>query len=323
MLLSAGFVVYILTTGLFIRLFVYKNTPLRLWWYPLFFLLGFISSGFVEASSVVMISLSFLFGLGLWIVNRETKDFSGLKLFAVIPLGQILGLFFVLFSAGNMQRLNSLSHGYTFSFFKILEGYFELLGKNTRIIVDHAGFLLLFVVLSAFLLGNIITKPVFPQRLELPLFFKGMMAFLPFIFYAVSFIPSAFISGYFPTRTLFVPIFSLVLGLFFLFFIWGNQTQSIPGLNRIVPVVLVAAAVLIMWSPMLDLTRQMRLFSAEWDAREAFILEAVENGETQLEIYPYPHSFGTDLDNQVSNWLDRCLDEYYGIDLYMQKAEGF
>ena len=83
-------------------------------------------------------------------------------------------------------------------------------------------------------------------------------------------------------------------------------------------VVLMAGMVL---GQMRALFTQMRQFAKEWDAREAEIIEAKQSGASQYFVQPYEQGFGTDLHNQVGDWLDICLDGYYEIDLLAEKDQ--
>lgn len=314
-LLTSGFVVFLVSLTIAIRRVQLNQRLNRPAWFGLFFVLGVIGAGFIEAESVLILLLSVVAVFLFFSLRHTLAQPHFWKVFVGFPLGAVLGLILVLFSPGNQARVGDMGVAAHFSLVDVFDRYLLLLFRGNDMIVEQRGFLLPVLVLVAFFLGNRVRKNLFPAFSSQNGLIKGVLFFLPFLCFAAALLPSAFVLGYLPPRTMSVPLFVLGLGNFLVFFYFGNQTRPLFLINQIIPLVLVMMVFLIVWQPLINFSNQMKSFAVEWDERNRYILEAAISGENQVEITPYQYGFGTDLFNQKGDWLDVCLDAYYGIDI--------
>lgn len=314
MLLLAGFVFFLLAAAVLIRKFLVEKRPVQPGWLLLFALLGIGSGGFIEAASVVLIAIAAL--VVLYFLIRQNRFMKRLWLLpAAYFVGAVTNLTLVLSAPGNQNRLESLGGQDPTNLMDILNRYVRLLADTTETVLNHNGIFLLFLVVAAVYVGNQFGKSAFSFLDRFTLFEKTVLIVLPFLLYAVALAPSAFVSGYLPARTVFIPIFILTFGVFLVSLGFGSRVSAWPVLNRVMPLMMIFVTVGLAWGQLTTLDTQMNMFVAEWEERQTEILTAADNGETEYLVRPYEYGFGTDLDNQISDWLDVCMDEYYGINL--------
>jgi hypothetical protein len=156
---------------------------------------------------------------------------------------------------------------------------------------------------------------------------KIVLIHFPLIVVIIMLIPSAFLGGYFPERSLFVPQTVLVIGCFLLG-IWGGNTLKTKGITMaggatLLVGIMIFTTAWISWQQLLDMNEQMRLHAAEFDAREQVIQQAILNGESEVTVAPYQYAFGIDIQPDPQNWLTQCIGEYYGIPVYLESEWKF
>lgn len=316
MLLVSGFALFLISAALFIFQFVQKHQVVSYPWLFLFALLGFATAGFVEAGSVIFVCAAFLTALLFFIRRKEFVHAHIWRIPFVYFIGASLGLLAVIFSPGMNTRVDAMGVGFDQSLGDLLLQYAEVLLRN----IEFSNWPLLFCLAAlGFLIGNQFSQAETGSKNSILTLITALM---PLALFALAFMPSAFVSGYMPARTVFIPLFVFVLGSFLLFIHFGKTAAPLrAGLRGIGLLVLVVLMVGMVLGQMRALFTQMRQFAKEWDAREAEIIEAKQSGASQYFAQPYEHGFGTDLHNQVSDWLDICLDDYYGIDLLAEKDQ--
>ncbi len=138
-------------------------------------------------------------------------------------------------------------------------------------------------------------------------------------------LPSAVLRGFFPLRSLFIPQTVLILGMFG-HGIWAGTWLREQNLKLLAPVAIVATA-LILWMGWLIFPavsrfhQEMKLHAAEWDTRAAFITQAHTAGQNTVLVPPYRYIAEVDLQPDPENWLNRCIQTYYGITVQLESIE--
>ncbi|MBN1303045.1 MAG: hypothetical protein JXA13_01315 [Anaerolineales bacterium] len=91
-----------------------------------------------------------------------------------------------------------------------------------------------------------------------------------------------------------------------------------PAVNLLVSITVILLAVsayypLYTSRQVLEPLRWYRYRAEQWDLRDAYIRQAVANGETDL-IVRQLDTIGGVQEYKVDNWVNRCAAEYYGLD---------
>jgi len=63
------------------------------------------------------------------------------------------------------------------------------------------------------------------------------------------------------------------------------------------------------------LTVQFRRYAEQWDARDAYIRQAVAEGATDLVVVQLDTLGGVqEYKQRARNWVNRCAADYYGLE---------
>jgi hypothetical protein len=316
---SGGLAFFNVACGLLIyNLHEHKENKIWFVWSLLLFERGLVGAGFNEV--IGMLDL-LLFGIILLVVLIKKPTVSPKTMLSCIIgylLGSAIGLYLSVTAPGNSQRMNQV--GFDFQVSHAAGVYVNLIRASTADIFTKNYFLPLFLItftlLCAYFWGK--SLPAFFDWAKHPLTFfeKSFLVFLPLLVFLISFAPSAFVAGYFPERTMAIPITYSVTVAFFSALVLGNIHRS-QG-NQFFGVSLSIAAIVLgvfAFKYLQGISAQMRLYDSEYDAREQQIETAVAAGATQVKVTPYQYSPGTDLSTISNLWLNPCEDNYYGINL--------
>lgn len=317
-----------LTLGLGVWLRI-AGRPYRFVDLGLMFLLCFLSAGFHETIAILGGSLFFVLSWLEWRTARQNRLHPRLPAALVGLGGVVIGFALVVFSPGNYTRVNTIgvstdaSEVLNSAASTMLRNFFLLLGGME----NGIGFPLL-VLIFVFLMGTgwgwFGNSRWSLFSIPLRMWEKIVLILSPLLVTLIMFIPSAFLGGYFPERSLFVPQVALVTGCFGLG-VWTGVSLKGRGIFLNFGAALMTAILVfaVGWMSLQQLTamnEQMRLHAAEWDAREQVIQQAIQMGETRVAVAPYQYNFGLDLQPNPNNWLNQCVWEYYGIPVYLDQG---
>jgi len=179
-------------------------------------------------------------------------------------------------------------------------------------------FVLLLLVICAYIWGKTLPQPLKWIKTPFTFFEILILALLPIITYFTAFFPLAFFRGYFPPRTIAIPICYTLIEVFVLAFIFGNSRRNGHPMNKVQVIsfiVLLALVCLPIAKYLMSYSRLISVHNKEWDLREIQILQSVSQGKSEMVVYPLEHPLGTDLSTQENLWLIDCFSDYYGINL--------
>lgn len=292
------------------------------------FLLAVFTGGFHETLSIFGILFLSLLAWLDWRSQRHQGKQKEFPVSAVAVLGLLMGFLIVIIAPGNTSRMAEI--GITFDLKEIFRQTPNLILSSFRWMLGgpyQNGFTLL-VLLAVFLLGlQWGLRHAIPSYGFLPLHPLEKLAFffLPFVSILLMLLPSAVLRGFFPLRSLFIPQTVLILGMFG-HGIWAGTWLREQNLKLLAPVAIVATA-LILWMGWLIFPavsrfhQEMKLHAAEWDTRAAFITQAHTAGQNTVLVPPYRYIAEVDLQPDPENWLNRCIQTYYGITVQLESIE--
>ncbi|MEN4013159.1 MAG: DUF6056 family protein [Bellilinea sp.] len=325
LIVTGGLSLLILALGVWARAVQASPAAGRL---ALLFLLAFLSAGFHE--SITILGMACFGGAAYleWRSPKQGEPRARLPVGLAGLAGTALGFIIILSSSGNATRMATI--GVSTELSRVVELGLMLLWKNFLYLFGAAdeGRAFPFLVYVLLLLAGVIIGMRL-KHLWLATMFqlcgweKALLLHLPLAAILMMLAPSAFIGGYFPERSLLVAQFVLCAGSFVIG-VWGGSRLRQRGLNLgwggLVIVALILIAVSGQSAMRLEaLNAQMRLHAAEWDARAALIRQAAAEGQNRLVVPPYQYNFGLDLQPNPTNWLNLCIEDYYGIRLSLDK----
>ncbi|MEW6181452.1 MAG: DUF6056 family protein [Chloroflexota bacterium] len=326
LIVSGGLSFLLLALGSWLRL---RNMPHRRSALAALFIFSFLAAGFHETIAILEGGIFFLLG---WLEWRAVQQDGKTRKIPVALLGltaALLGFALVVFSPGNLTRVDTI--GVSTEANKVLTTGLATIGKSLHYLFGgmESGFAFPLLVLiltyfsgmgSGYFLSLHKTGLSFPLRL----WEKLIVILFPVLITLVMFIPSAFLGGYFPERTLFVPQTVLVFGSFALG-VWTGDSLKSKGVSFsfgavVLTLILTLAVGWIAVHQLSAMNEQMRLHAAEFDAREQLIRQAIQRGEPQVFVPPYRYNFGLDVQPNPKNWLTLCIGDYYGIPVYLDQG---
>ncbi len=294
------------------------------------FFLALLSACFNEAISIIGGALFSGLTLMEWLFCRQDGNSPRIPIALYGLLGITLGFVIVVFSPGNHYRMDAL--GVATSYQDVIINWNNLVTNNLPLIFfgsDAQKIPPLSYMLGASFLGItgglMLNVHPFPIQPQLQWWKKTLIVLSPLAIILIMFVPSSFVNGYFPHRTLFAPQSMLVLW-FFLTAVWLGSTlkrNKFPlGRGAVVlALVCVLALSWVSWQHLSPMYQRMKLFSEEWDQREAYINQAIARGEKVVYVKPFKHIFGDDIQPNPKNWLTLCVGNYYGIPVYLDLTE--
>ena len=318
---SAGFGCFVIAFAFFVRILKSPNHSRHsLLWGLLFFLVGFIGAGFNEIVGMLDILLFGIILVILLIQKTPDKHKTTFICTSAYLLGSGIGLVVSVLAPGDSQRLVKM--GFSAQLASLITWFYRDIQTNTADILSRNQFLplllILFVLGCAYFWGQSLTAPLPWVSRKFSFFEKSLLVILPFLIFFIAFLPSAFVSGYFPERTLAFPLAYSLTAAFLAALTLGNaRPRNLDGnkvLALVLPVLLMVVCVL-SFKYLLNFSRQMSFFGPEWDARNQQIEAAVAAGQSEFTVTPYLHSPGTDVSTKNNLWLPVCESNYYGINL--------
>jgi hypothetical protein len=295
-----------------------KNNRNWLLWSLFFLILGVIGAGFNEVIGMLNLMLFGIILLVLLIKKPVMNLKNALTQVIAYLLGSGLGLILCVTAPGNSQRMTQL--GFTTQVAHAFGVYVNLVRASTADIFAKNHYLPLFLILfsltCAYYWGKSLPESFSWIKRSLTFFEKSLLVILPVAVFLISFAPSAFVAGYFPERTMAIPVTYAVSVAFLSALVLGNNHRAEGNqlLGIMLPVGIVVLGILA-FNYLLSFSGQMRLFGLEWDAREQQIETAIASGDKAVTVTPYQYSPGTDLSTKTNLWLGVCEKQYYGIDL--------
>ncbi len=281
--------------------------------------LGFLGAFFNEAISILMLALFGMILAGLVLRWKAFRQ-EGLPWLPVLAflLGASAALAFLVFSPGGSHRLSAL--GVSADLSGKFSGYLMLVRNNLAglFLENHAAglWILACVWIFGYGSGRLVPQNLKFSSVRLKDAEKFLLCLALFLLPLAVYLPSAFVNGYFPRRTEFIPLYAIFLIHWLLAMYLGNLTKASPLGIRSLSLLTAVAALLFGGLSMLHLSgvsAQMQRFAVQWDARAALIQQTRAAGQTQISVQPYRDGFGTDLSNTKDAWLFPCVNEYYGL----------
>jgi hypothetical protein len=323
-IVAGGFALTCINGGLFIYLLRSKEGVRR----PvlcggIFFLLGLVGAGFSEVNTVLNIVIA---GIALLFVlfKKKTRRFRDFALFLLVYLFScMIGLVVMVRVPGSSARMGML---FSAMITDVFPYFYSMVSANTRLILSANHFVALPValalVLSGLFVGYRLPSLLVWVKKEYS-FLEGVgWIFSPFLLYFVAFFPLAFFRGYFPPRTLAIPICFVLTTMFLVALAAGNRLRDylIKGRLLHLPLAIVTIIAFVFAAIYLvGFVQNMAQSAKEWDVRQQQILQAVAHGKKDLVVAPLEHPVGTDLSTTENLWLVPCVGNYYGIDLMVQQ----
>ncbi len=291
------------------------------------FLLALFTGGFHETLSIAGILLLTLTAWLEW-RSRKEKNRASIPVSAVAVAGLICGTVIVALAPGNTSRMAEI--GYSLNPKELLFQTGELIRSSFHWMLggpDQNGFPLI-ILLAVFLLGmqwgrhysipSLGFAPLHPLE-------KLILFFLPTFSILVMLLPSAVLKGYFPLRSLFIPQMVLISAAFG-HGIWAGEWLRKQNVQWAISVSVFTVGILL-WAGWLTYPavtafhREMRLHAAEWDARVNLIAQARDVGTSEVFVPPYRYIAEVDLQPDPHHWLNRCVEDYYGIRVQIQTSD--
>ncbi|MEW6505150.1 MAG: hypothetical protein AB1457_14405 [Chloroflexota bacterium] len=326
LIVTGGLSFLLLAVGIWLRLL---DAPQRKYALMTLFIFSFLSAGFHETISLLGGSL---FMMMSWLEWRSVQNQGNNRKLpaALIGLtGVMLGFGLVVFSPGNSTRINTI--GVSTDANEVVDNALATLSSNYHFLFGGMangkafpllvlGLVFLIGIICGFFLSLRKRGFSFPLRV----WEKILIILFPLLVTLIMFLPSAFIGGYFPERTLIVPQAVLVYGCFALG-VWSGSVLKQKRVSLSLGAVTLTLIMIlsVSWLSVQHLSAmndQMRLHAVEFDAREQLIYQAIQDGEPQVFVPPYRYNFGLDVQPNPKNWLTLCIGDYYGIPVYLDQG---
>ncbi len=323
-IVAGGFALTCINGGLFIYLLRLKGVVRRpVLWGALFFLLGLVGAGFSEVNTVldiVLAGVALLFAL----FKKRADGLRKNTLFLLIYLFScLIGLVVMVRVPGSSARMGMLFSAMVTDVFPY---FYSMVSTNTRLILsaNHSVALpvTLALVLSGLFVGYRLPSSLVWAKRGYSFLEKVGWILSPFLLYCAAFFPLAFFRGYFPPRTLAIPVCFILTAMFLVALIAGNRLRDYLTSRRLLRFLLIGANIVAFAFAAMYLVgfvQNVAQNAKEWDARQQQILQAVAHGEKELVIAPLDHPVGTDFSTTENLWLIPCAGDYYGIDLTVQQ----
>jgi hypothetical protein len=288
----------------------------------IFALVGFCAMGFSELASLFLLTAYGLIGLALLVLRKISKYWGMLAGFAI---GAGCGLLLVALTPASVSRASQL--GVSINPTEITSRFYALVQENFRAIFLDRSAIGLLAFFVALLLGYIFGRTSmislrFEDRLPRTPLGQFILMLLPILLTVFTLLPFALLKGYMPARTLYIPIYLLVVQYFILSVYMGRKdaaqvdgTRFLFSIAVILVLILGATGLVSLGS----IAREVKMFAAEFDARETAIYQAQLSGLNQIKLPPYQNMIRTDIPSDPSNWFVGCLTEYYGMKLSLDQ----
>ncbi len=170
--------------------------------------------------------------------------------------------------------------GFSINPMDIFTNIFNLIQSSFRVIFlekSGIGLAAFFIALLAgYTIGRVAPTPLrFAKHFPRTAFGQFILLLLPIMLTIITLLPSALVNNYLPLRTMFIPIYLLVVQYFIISIYFGHR-DSIKRESTPLILIFTSISVLIIGVIGLvsvgNLTRQISVFATEFDAREAEII---------------------------------------------------
>ncbi len=289
-----------------------------------FALLGFCSMGFSEPAVIFLLAIYGLLVL-IFLVYKKIKQYWGIIL--GFGIGAICGFLMVALSPGSSERVGRI--GFSNSINDIFYRLFSLVRMSFSEFFLYQNSIGIFAFIIAMLLGftlgrtlniNLRFEKIFPRS---P-YGQFILWLMPFLLTILLLLPSALVKGYLPLRTLYIPIYFLVLQYFLIFVYYGRRNANENEATRLLLVISIISILcfgVIGFVSLENLTKQIIIYADEFDSRETEIFRAKSAGLSQTKITPYTNDLSWDIPENPSHWFVECLKDYYGVQLSLERRD--
>jgi hypothetical protein len=298
------------------------------------FVLAFVSGGYAEIFDATQAAVLILvLVLALILAGKETRRHLGPVLVAALA-GALIALLLVITAPGSQVRQAAIGHG---------AGFIRMIPFSMRnaayifgkYLLWNPGWALL-SVLVPFLTGwglgtgdaGVQLKPSLRNLWAQP-WFRGLILvpISALLLAAAACAPSAYAMNAYPDdRSILVPQGLLVLAAVLSSALLGAGLRRLgflpdpaarPGLKRILPVAILAMIIVASGYSLWQTVQQApeyQSYATFWDQRAAVLLNARQQGDTQITVYGLSSRFGiSDLEAEPDYWVNSCMAEYYGF----------
>lgn len=319
-IVSGGFAFSCIACGLFIRNSrIQMNKQQVIIWSTFFLIWGLAGAGFAEVTTELNIVLV---GISIFVLflNKSNPGVIKSLIFQLAFLfGNGIGLITLISAPASSQRMSLLFSANIKEFLTFL---FSMLQTSVSQILNAKGYvpILVFVLVisSGFFWGHSLPSPLKWAKKDYSFIEKTLLLISPVIVYIFAFLPLAFFKGYFPERTLAIPVCFTLTTAMIVAIIFGNSynlsTHKKKVLQDAILLLMIIASI-----PtsiyLLDFSKNMVLHQKEWDLRHQQLVQAVSRGDKEFVVIPYDHPMGIDLSNTENLWLQTCVTNYYGINV--------
>jgi len=290
----------------------------------IFALLGFCVMGFSEAASFATLGIYCLVVL-VFLVTKQIRNHWGLLTGYIF--GIVIGILLAANAPASSNRFNNL--GSSFNPLEILTNLFNLIQSSFHTIFlgeSSTGIVaFLVVLLVGYTVGRVLPCPLRHEE-KLPRSAAGnfVLFLVPVLITFITLLPSAVVNNYLPKRTLFIPIYLFVTQYFLLTLYFGRHDAGKADSTRILLIITsiaVLATGILGLASLVKMTKQILVFASEFDARETEIYSAKASGFHQVDLKQYNNEISMDIPPNPANWYHACLNEYYEIDLVVDKSK--
>jgi uncharacterized protein DUF6056 len=302
-----------------------------IWLGPLLFVAAFFGGGFSEPPDMILLAVAFLALLAVWTWEHGPRRPAALRLLAWTLGGGLLAFLVMKFSPANSFRLHDspppdlVTLGYRtllYSFQFILDSLATL--PLPTLVSIGMPFLLLYGLFAA--------RPDLTsgQRRALVM----ALAVTPVIMYgliAASFAPSVYGQSYPVERARFagrlVMTAALMLegaGLGLLAAQWKTPRRAqVAALALAFLLTSALYPLRIGWNVLGQDLPAYRVWSSDWDVRQAQILAQKDEGQQDIIVPQLPGiEHVKELDTRSKYWVNRCAAEFYGVHSISAPAGG-
>ena len=288
----------------------------------IFALVGFCAMGFSEAASLFLFAVYCLVVLILLLSKKFTQHW-GLVLGFLIGIAG--GILVVAKAPASTNRLSLL--GFSYNPVEMIANLFNLIQSSFRVVfLENSGFGLaafFIALLAGYAVGRVAPISLrFEKNLPSTTLGQFILLLSPIVFTIFTLVPSVLVNNYLPLRTMFIPIYILVVQYLIISIYFGHR-DSIR--QESTPLILIVASISVLLVGVIglvyvgNLAKQIRYFATEFDAREVEIYRAKNSGQNQIKLTPYNNQITLDIPRDPSNWYAGCLNEYYGMELSLDK----
>ena len=304
----------------------YEKSRAR-WAGILFVILVFFAGGLSETTSGMQVGVMFVAVLLAWWTKPLHQRRDALVFLVAGLITAVIAISIMAASPGTSNRLNRIMNSPPIYNPVELSGDVILYTSQFLLDVAKSYPLLILVALTVSFGVVLLALSVSQQDVSSITISHLRMALLVipvvvFIIIGFSYAPSAFVGTFPAARARFASHFVFMLGLMIeggVLGILATHARAIVSLNWVrIPVALLLIALII--HPIRATPRVYALrygyqaFAQQWDARNAFIQQAVTDGETDLVVVQLDAPGGVgEYKGEPRHWINRCVARFYGL----------